>query len=146
MRDFINNFLVKRAISPVVVTDNTAQVSQIIDMQGFSAAAFLIALGTLSDPDTTVTTLLEESDASNMAASNVVADADMISQDPAALPEAAASFQFDDDNEVRKLGYIGNKRYIRLTLTPANNTGNIPVSALALLASPSIRPVVQTAS
>ena len=36
-----------------------------------------------------------------------------------AVPEAAAGFQFDSDNQVRKLGYVGNKRYTRLTITPA---------------------------
>ena len=60
--------------------------------------------------------------------------------DAAAVPdefllgtEAGASFQFDDDNEVRKIGYIGPKRYVRLTITPAANTGNADISAVAVL-------------
>lgn len=146
MRDFCNNIQVKRAISPVVVTDNTAQVSQIIDRQGYDSLTFVIALGTLSDADTTVVVLVEEGDAANLSDAAAVADADMISQTSGTAPEAAASFQFDDDNEVRKIGYIGNKRYVRMTITPSANTGNIPVAALALLSRPSGQPVTQAAS
>ena len=40
--------------------------------------------------------------------------------------ETKASFQFDDDNEMRKIGYVGPKRYVRVTITPSgNNSGNI---------------------
>ena len=39
-----------------------------------------------------------------------------------------------DDDEVRKIGYIGDKRYVRLTITPAANTGNADLSAIAVLA------------
>ena len=35
MRDFFNSMNPIRAISPVVVSDNTAEVGQIIDRQGF---------------------------------------------------------------------------------------------------------------
>ena len=35
--------------------------------------------------------------------------------------EVLAAFQFEDDNETRKLGYIGAKRYTRLTITPVNH-------------------------
>lgn len=146
MRDFISNIQVKTAIVPAVVTDNTAQVSSIIDRRGYESAAFLIATGTLSDSDTTVTALLEEGDDASLSDAAGVADADMVSQTVGTAPEAAASFTFSDDAEVRKIGYIGTKRYLRLTLTPANNTGNIPVAALAVLANPTMKPVSQAAS
>jgi hypothetical protein len=146
MRDFTNNVLVKRAISPVSVADNTAQVSQIIDRQGFDAVTFALALGSIADADATFTVLLEESDASDMTGANAVADADMISQTSGTAPETAAGFQFDDDNEVRKIGYIGNKRYLRLTVTPANNASAALIAALALLSHAAMQPVTQSAS
>jgi hypothetical protein len=146
MRDFINNIQVKKAITPVVVTDNTAQVSSIIDTQGYDSAAFLIALGTLSDSDTTAVVLLEEGDNSALSDNTAVADADMVSQSSSTTPELAAGFQFDDDTEIRKIGYLGTKRYIRLTVTPSGNTGNIPICAIAVLANPNIKPVTQAAS
>lgn len=139
-RDFHNNCLVKKAIVPVVVTDNTAQVSSIIDTKGYDALEFIIATGTLSDADTTVTVLVEDGDNSSLSDNAAVADAELLGT------EATASFQFDDDGEVRKIGYIGNKRYVRLTITPANNTGNIPLAAVAVLTYAANAPVTQSAS
>jgi hypothetical protein len=36
---------------------------------------------------------------------------------------ALASFIFSDDNKCFKIGYRGNKRYVKAIVTPANNTG-----------------------
>ena len=55
--------------------------------------------------------------------------------------EAGASFIFSDDNAVRKLGYLGGKRYVRLTITPASNTGAWLVSAVAIQGHPTKAPV-----
>ncbi len=46
--------------------------------------------------------------------------------------EALASFQFDGDNTVKTLGYIGNKRYTRLTITPAANASAASFSAVCV--------------
>ena len=146
MEDAANNMLVKRVISPVSVSDNTAQVGQIIDRQSFDMLTYLINIGSVADADATFTALLEESDASDMTGAAAVADADMISQTPGTAPEAAASFQFDSDNQVRKLGYIGNCRYTRLTITPANNASAAVFAALAVLEDPSMAPVTQSSS
>jgi hypothetical protein len=146
MRDQAHDLQIKRVISPVSVADNTAQVGQIIDRLGYEALTYVIAIGSVADADATFTALLEESDAANMAGANAVADADMISQTSGALPEAAASFQFDSDDQVRKLGYIGNKRYTRLTITPANNASAALLSAIAVLGRPQTAPVTQAAA
>jgi hypothetical protein len=70
----------------------------------------------------------------------------MISQTAGAAPETAAGFQFDDDNEVRKLGYVGNKRYTRLTITPAANASATLIAAVAVLGNPDSAPVTQAAA
>ena len=55
--------------------------------------------------------------------------------------EVLASFQFDDDNETRKIGYVGTQRYLRATITPANNAaGNIFVAAIWILGKPNRQP------
>lgn len=147
MRDAANNLLVKKVLTPVSgAGDNTAQVGDIIDRQGYDTLTYAILIGAVADADATFTALLEEGDAANLSDAAAVADADMISQTSGTAPEAAASFQFDSDNQVRKLGYIGNKRYTRLTITPANNTGAWLIGACALLGQPSVAPVTQGAS
>jgi len=134
MKDLMNAINVKRVISPVSVADNTAQVGQVIDSKGFESVTYLIATGSLADADVTYTVLLEESDASDMTGAAAVADADLLGT------EALAGFQFDDDNECRKLGYIGSKRYTRMTITPANNASAGLFAAVAVLGHPMIAP------
>lgn len=134
MKDLMNLIDVKRVISPVSVADNTAQVGQIIDRKGFDGLTYLIATGSIADADATFTVLLEESNDSGMSGATAVADADLIGT------EALAGFQFDDDNECRKLGYKGNMRYTRLTITPVNNASAALLSAVAVLSSPQLAP------
>ncbi len=129
--DLMNNIDVKRVISPVSVADNTAQVGQVIDRQGYGSVTYLIATGSIADADATFTVLLEECDTSG-GTYTAVADDDLLGT------EALAGFQFDDDNECRKLGYRGIKRYTRLTITPANNASAALIAAVAVLGSPAV--------
>lgn len=117
-------------------TDNTAFVSTILDTKDKHAVSALLLTGTLGDADATFTTLLEESAASNMAGANTVAAAETV------LTQASAGFTFASDNVPRKIGYLGSKRYIRLTVTPANNTGNVFL-AMAWLWNQGTSPVAQ---
>ena len=135
--DLHSNINIKRVISPVSVADNTAQVGQIIDMQGYGVLEYVIATGSIADADATFTVLLEEGDASNLSDAAAVADADLLGT------EALAAFQFDDDNECRKLGYKGTKRYTRLTITPVGNASAALLSAVAILGNAHIQETAQ---
>ena len=126
MRDLHNNVKISRALSPVTITDDTAQVSEIIDTRGFDSLEFAIATGTLADADATFTVLVEDGDDSGLSDNAAVADAELLGT------EADASFTFAEDDSVFKIGYVGSKRYVRLTITPANNTGNAPLSVVAI--------------
>lgn len=132
-KDLMNNIDVKRVISPVSVADTTAQVGTVVDRQGFGSVTYLIATGSIADADATFTVLLEESDASGSGFA-AVADADLLGT------EVLAGFQFDDDNECRKLGYIGVKRYTRLTITPVANASAALFSAVCVLGNPETAP------
>lgn len=113
--DLHNMLDAKRALSPVSVADNTAQVTETLDLQGSFAAELIILAGSLGDAGAEFTTTLYEGDASNMSDETAVADADMVGT------EALASFIQTDDNKCFKLGYKGNKRYIRAKIVPTNN-------------------------
>lgn len=123
-----------RAISPVSVADNTAAVSQIIDMKGFGSLEFVIATGSLADADATFTVLVEHGDDSALADAAAVPDAYLLGT------EADASFTYANDDSVRKIGYAGNKRYVRLTVTPANNASAGLIAAVALMGHAAITP------
>lgn len=136
MRDLLNNIHLVPAIPPIAArVDNTPIVSSIIDVKGYDSAIFAINIGNNTDTNATFAVTVDEGDASDLTGSNAVAATDLTGT------LALASFQFDDDNECRKIGYTGAKRYIRLTITPSgNDAGNIFVTAMAVLGDPSRAP------
>jgi len=134
-RDIHNNLHFRRGISPAAaVVDNTPFVSQIVDLLGYEAAEFVILTGALADADATFTTLVEHGDAANLSDAAAVPDDQLIGL------ETQASFLFSDDDKVFKIGYRGPKRYGRVTLTPAANTGNAFVAGVWVLGHPRNRP------
>jgi hypothetical protein len=133
-RDLHNNIHVKRAISPVSVGDNTAAVSQIIDTNGYESLEFIIGAGSVGDADATFTVLVEDGAASNLSDAAAVDDKFLLGT------EALASFKFDSDDKVFKIGYVGPRRYVRLTITPASNASAALIDAHAILGHPHNRP------
>jgi hypothetical protein len=130
MRDLFNNIDPKRAISPVSVADTTAQVSQIISMAGYQSLTFLILAGAIADADATFTVLVEEGDSPTLTDAAAVADVDLLGT------EALAAFIFSDDNAIRKIGYIGSKAYVRMTITPVANASAALLAVVAVLGHP----------
>lgn len=125
MRDLMNQLHFKPAFAPgAAVTDNTAQVSTILDTYLFGSAVLAFVTGTLTDADATFALTFNESNDSGMAGANTVAANDMTGT------VALASFTFADDAECRKIGYTGSKRYIQATITPSANTGNLFVAGM----------------
>ncbi len=125
LRDLYSNLTVIGA-TVAGPTDNTAVASPIVDCRDYQSVLFVVLTGTLADADATFAAVMAEDDASNMGTSNAVADEDMIGL------EADVSFDFSDDNAELKIGYIGNKRYAQLTVTPSGNSGAAPISIVAL--------------
>lgn len=135
MRDLYDNITVSQCTSPQNQTGDTPVVSSIIDRRGYDSVLFGIAYGSLADAGATFTVLLEEGDVSTLSDAAAVADADLLGT------EAAASVTQANDDVVRKLGYKGSKRYLRMTITPSGNAGNAYVSVVALLGNPNNVPV-----
>jgi hypothetical protein len=133
MRDLMNRLHLVPAMAPVAaITDNTAIVSAVCDLKGFGACMLALVTGTDADADATFTVLIEDSD-DNITFAAV---------DDAYLDgtEVLASYNFADDAECRKVGYVGIKRYVRATVTPAANTGNVFLGGIWVLGNPSRQP------
>ena len=127
-RDLKNTLTFEKAVVPLAQTDNTAIVSSVIDMQGYSGLTFVILSGSLADADATFTVLVEDDSDVAMGTAAAVSDDELIGT------EAAASYTFSEDSTLKTIGYIGSKRYVRLTITPANNTGSAIFSVVAVKA------------
>jgi hypothetical protein len=134
MRDLASNIAIRRAISPVIVADNTAAVGQVVDGLGYDSMAYVITAGTIADADASFAVLVEHSDDDD-SGFVAVPDTDLIGT------EADAGFDFDDDNGTGKIGYVGPKRFTRLTITPSGNSGNAAIAAVAVLGHPHHAPV-----
>jgi hypothetical protein len=136
MKDLHNNIHTVPLIVPVAArTDNTAIVSAIIDRKGYESCELVIVTGTNTDSNATFSVLVEDGDDSSLNDNAAVADAELLGT------EALAGFTVDDDNECRKIGYVGSKRYVRVTVTPAgNDSGNIFIAGVAILGHPNIAP------
>jgi hypothetical protein len=133
--DLHNNIKAVRALSPVAAgTNNTAYVSEVLDTTGFASNELVIMIGANTDVNVTFVVLIEDGDTVSVA-EGAVADADLLGT------EVLASFDYGDDNETRKIGYIGHHRYIRATITPTgNNSGNIYLAAVWIQAHPRVSP------
>jgi hypothetical protein len=137
MFDIYNTLKEQQVLAPVAITDNTARVGTVVDLVGFDALKYSIAIGTLADADATFAVLVEDSD------DNVTYAA--VADDFLLGTEAEASFTFADDNEQRSIGYNGSKRYNRITITPANNTGSAVFGVTAILGYPLNAPTTNNA-
>ena len=134
MRDMMNKIAARTAYAPAAaVLDGTAQVSTVVDLQGFDSAVLLLVTGTLTDADAVWSVLLQESD--DGVVFTDVADADLNGT------ELLAGFTFADDGETRKLGYNGNRRYLRATVDDTTaNTGNLFLAGIWLLGNSARQP------
>jgi len=138
-KDMHNNITVKQAISPAALSGDTPAVSTIIDRLGYDSVEFIILTGSIGDANATFAVLLEDADEVAFNVTNAsVADTKLLGT------EVLAGFQYDDDNETRKLGYLGGKRFLRLTVTGSGNSESPSaayIAAVCILGNPHIAPV-----
>ena len=123
--DLHNSIKATRGISPVAaVTDNTAFVSQILDTANGGSAEFVGQFGAIADADVTFTVLVEDGNDSGLSDNAAVADEHLLGVE-AMVDGNGTALRYDADNKTFKVGYVGPKRYVRVTVTPASNSGNI---------------------
>lgn len=125
MRDIANNIGVVTTVAPAILTATNTSAG--VDLKGFNSAAVIISTGAIVSAGN-FTPKLQESDDNTMF--NDVAAADLVGTFPSAL--AAAS--------TYKVGYIGNRRYIRTVLT-LNSGTSIAASAVIVRSDANSRPV-----
>ena len=134
MRDLANHLNVLPAIAPAAAVTNTNPiVGPWIDRAGYESLMFAIQAGALFAGSAFAVTvdvadLLDKSDAITAPASKLTGTF------------AQAAFAAADTGKTRKIGYVGTRRYVRLTVTPTVNGGASYVSALAILSDARFSP------
>lgn len=124
-----------RAISPVTVSNNTAQTGSIVDTRGYNGLEYYITIATVADTDATFTPTVQECALDNCA--------DAATADNSVLQGTvtAATFTIADNNTVKMIGYKGSVRYNRIIITPANNSGAATFSVTAVQGGAKYKPV-----
>ncbi len=120
-----------------------------VDLQGFSAAEFVIAIGNVPTIATASWTFkLQESDSAGTGFTDVVDPGDVLvasAKVPVTTPDPTTGvfLTVDDaaeDENTYRVGYIGTKRYVRVVATAVATPGNTAMSIVAVLGMPAIAP------
>lgn len=140
MRDLHNNIKTVRVISPVAAgTTGTGTVGKIVDLAGYQGCEFVINYGTVTATNATITPIVKEGSVTSTLTS--VANADLVGTELlSSLVATTPRTSGTSKNMVKRIGYIGNKRYVNVTLVPTI-TATTPVSVTAILSKPVNSPV-----
>ena len=133
-RDLMNHVHPVVLIAPQVATDDTAIVSNIIDTKDYMGLVLILTLGTIAAAAVDATVLVEEANEADFSDGAEVEDDQLVGT------EELAGFDQDADDACRKIGYIGYKRYVRVTVTPASNDAALPIAGTAVLGMAEIQP------
>lgn len=127
-REIHNILFPNVALDQQEITSNTTTVGNIIDTQqsaGFNSLEFYIQSGVLTDGDYAI--LLEQGNDPGLSDAAPVPDVDLTNL------EASAAFVAADDQSVKRIGYIGDKEFVRASLVSTNvSTGGF-FTIMALL-------------
>lgn len=137
MKDMHSNIKIVRGVGPAAVGTTGAAngtLSAFVDRQGFESVEFVIGRGVSASAVDVITPVILEGDATGGSFTSV-ADGDLLGTEAAvatALTGNAAA--------VSKLGYRGNKRYLKIRLY-GTGTATSLVDAKVLLGNPHLSPV-----
>jgi len=144
MRDLHNSIRVLKAIPPQAVGTTgiaNGSLSDVIDRTGYESVEFIVNHGSGGTSVADVTSvILYESDSATAASFTSVADADLLGTEAAVgCPAENPRTSGVGKNKTGKLGYKGNKRYLRMRIY-ATGTATSIVSAQAVLSHAARRP------
>jgi hypothetical protein len=133
-KDLHDNITLRTAIAPVSISTNVATLSSIIDRQGYEALEFLILSGLITSGTAGFAVSVAHGESPTLA--------DGAAVDPTLLlgTTAGASFTFANPSSQFRIGYIGGKRYVQLTITTTNNAAAALLAVVAVLGSPAKAP------
>ncbi len=125
--DLHNNVFGVVALVNSEITSDTTTLGAIIDTAAFEGLEFLLQSGTITDGTYAIS--LQDGEESNLSDAAAV-DSELV------LGSEDAAFVAADDDTVKRIGYIGKKRFVRLSIVSASTTTGGEFSSVALLASP----------
>ena len=129
-QDLHNQIDERVAKATIAVVADTAIAGNIIDTKGYESIEFVVQAGIVSAGD--VTPSLFDGDDSGLSDVAAVSAANTL----------GALVTLDTTDDITRFGYVGKKRYVRVTLTGANSA-NLTAGVIAILSNPRSAPVAQ---
>jgi len=129
-RDLKNDIKIVNALNIAAISTNTTTAGVEIDTQGFESVTFEIITGARTDG--TVTPLIQETDTSG-SYSGSVDDDNLVGLEADAAISVAQSRS--------RVGYIGTKRYVKLSLVSTSVTTGLTAGASVILSDAKRLPV-----
>jgi hypothetical protein len=133
-RDLHNNITLRTAIPPISISTNVATLSAIVDRQGYESLEFLILTGLITSGTAAFALAMTHGESPTLA--------DGVAVDPTLIlgSTAGASFTFSNPSSQFRLGYIGGKRFVQLSITSSANAAAALLAAVAILGAPAKAP------
>lgn len=128
--DSANNLKPTTGLNTAAISSNTTTNGVIIDTQGYGALTFIMNVGARTDG--TYTMSVTHGDDSGLS--------DGAAPDASDLVGTLASTAVSAAQTQSKLGYVGNKRYVRVSVVSTSVTSGATVGALAILGRPNLGP------
>ena len=135
MNDLHNNMRAVTAIVPAAIGANATKTGLVVDRQGYGGVEWITHFGAVTTTGTVVTIVAFEGDVTGTMTS--IADTDLIGTEAMASLLAATPRTAGTTKEVMKrLGYKGQKRYVRLNAVQTGVTSAGVVGATVVLHNP----------
>ena len=128
--DQANTLTPSAAVNTAAISSSTTTAGNIIDTQGYNALTFILNVGARTDG--TYTLSIQHGDDSGLS--------DATTPDASDLVGTTAATAVSTTQTMKKLGYVGNKRYVKVSVVSTSVTSGATVGVTALLGRPSVGP------
>jgi len=136
--DLHNQFGLKTAVVNAAIGANATKTGLVIDRQGYGGVEFITTYGAVTTTGTICTLVIKEGDATGSLTS--VADTELLGTEALASLAAGARVAGTGKEVSKKIGYIGNKRYVQASVVQTGTTSVGTVGVVAVMVNPSIIP------
>lgn len=136
MQDLHNTTRVISSVRAVAIGANATKTGVIVDRKGYAGVEFISTYGAVTTTGSIVTLVLFEGDVTGTMTS--IADTNLIGTEALASLLAGARTSGTGQNVAKRVGYIGNKRYVQAKTVSTGTTSVGVVSVNVQLYNPEI--------
>lgn len=139
MNELHSNIKQMVSVPAAAIGANATKTGVIVDRQGYGGVEFIASYGSVTTTGTIATLIIKEGDVTGTMTS--VADADLLGTEALASLLAGARVAGTGKEVAKRVGYIGQKRYVQALVVQTGVTSVGCVGVNAILFNPNVAPV-----